>query len=276
LRDHLGAIYKDEQFTALFPHVGQPAYAPWRLALISVLQFLEGLSDRQAADAVRGRIDWKYLLGLELTDAGFDHTVLPEFRSHLLKGQSEQLLFETWVTQLHEQGYLKERGRQRSDSTHILAMVHAKSRVECVGETFRHTLNTLAVVAPEWCLAHLEPEWTLRYDHRVEDYRLPKGEEARLALALIIGTDGKTLLDAVYAADAPGWLAEIPAVETLRRVWIQNYSWEDGKQCWRSKEDLPPAARFISSPYESSRCLQQEAYATVGRIQGTLYGNLRR
>jgi len=76
-------IYKDEQFAALYPHVGQPAYAPWRLALISVLQFLEGLSDRQAADAVRGRIDWKYLLGLELTDAGFDHTVLSEFRSRL-------------------------------------------------------------------------------------------------------------------------------------------------------------------------------------------------
>jgi transposase len=83
LRDHLGAIYKDEQFTGLFPNVGQPAYAPWRLALISVLQFLEGLSDRQAADAVRGRIDWKYLLGLELTDSGFDHTVLSEFRSRL-------------------------------------------------------------------------------------------------------------------------------------------------------------------------------------------------
>jgi Transposase DDE domain len=129
-------------------------------------------------------------------------------------------------------------------------MVHALNRVECVGETFRHTLNTLSAVAPEWCLAHLEPEWVERYDHRVEDYRLPKGEEARLALALIIGADGKMLLDAVYAADAPSWLAEIPAVETLRRVWIQNYFWEDGKHRWRSKEDLPPAARFISSPYD--------------------------
>jgi hypothetical protein len=92
--------------------------------------------------------------------------------------------------------------------------------------------------------------WTLRYDHRVEDYRLPKGEEARLALALIIGADGTALLEAVYAADAPSCLPEIPAVETLRRVWIQNYFWEEDALRWRSKDDLPPAARFISSPYD--------------------------
>jgi transposase len=98
LRDHLGTIYEDRQFADLYPNVGQPAHAPWRLALISLMQFLEGMSDRQAADAVRGRIDWKYLLGLELTDSGFDHTVLSEFRTRLLIGQSEHLLFETLVT----------------------------------------------------------------------------------------------------------------------------------------------------------------------------------
>jgi transposase len=235
LRDHLGTIYDDRQFAGLYPHVGQPAYAPWRLALISVLQFLEGRTSRQAADAVRGRIDWKYLLGLELTDAGFDHTVLSEFRTRLLRQQSEHLLFETLLTQLREQGYLKERGRQRSDSTHILAMVHALNRVECVGETFRHALNALATVAPEWCLGHLSAEWIERYDHRVEDYRLPKGEEARLALVLVIGADGSALLEVMFAPDAPIWLREIPAIETLRRVWIQNYVWEEGRQCWRSK-----------------------------------------
>jgi transposase len=99
-----------------------------------------------------------------LTDAGFDHTVLSEFRARLPEGQSEHVLFETLVMQLREQGYLKERGRQRSDSTHILAMVHAKSRVECVGETFRHALNILAAVAPDWCLAHLQSDWIERSD----------------------------------------------------------------------------------------------------------------
>jgi transposase len=214
------------------------------------MQFLEGLSDRQAADAVRGRIDWKYLIGLDLADPGFDHTVLSEFRTRLVEGQSEHLLFEILLTQLCEQGYLKERGRQRSDSTHILAMVHALNRVECVGETFRHALNTLAAVAPEWCLDHLSADWIERYDHRVEDYRLPNGEEARQALVLVIGADGSTLLEAIYAPDAPSWLREIPALQTLRRVWVQNYFWEESNQRWRSKDDLPPAARFISSPYD--------------------------
>jgi transposase len=108
----------------------------------------------------------------------------------------------------------------------------------------------LATVAPEWCLDHLSAEWIQRYDHRIEDYRLPKGEEARLALAFVIGADGNTLLEAIYAQEVPNWLRELPALQTLRRVWIQNYMWEDGILRWRSKDDLPPAALFISSPYD--------------------------
>jgi len=141
LRDVLGSLYKDEDFAFVFPHCGQPAEAPWRLALVSVMQLMEGLSDRQAADALRGRIDWKYTLGLELTDAGFDHTVLSEFRTRLVVGKIEYVLFDTLLAQLRERGYLKARGRQRTDSTHVLASIRALNRLECVGETLRHTLN---------------------------------------------------------------------------------------------------------------------------------------
>ncbi len=76
LRDELGPIFRDEDFADLFPAEGQPALPPWRLALVTILQFQENLSDRQAAEAVRARIDWKYLLGLALTDPGFDFSVL--------------------------------------------------------------------------------------------------------------------------------------------------------------------------------------------------------
>src|SRR4051794_29193274 len=109
IADELGTLYRDDQFTDLFPTRGQPADSPARLALTSVLQYVEGLSDRQAADAVRGRIDWKYALGLELTDPGFDHTVLSEFRWRLVNGQAEERLLDTLLDQLKEHGLIRER-----------------------------------------------------------------------------------------------------------------------------------------------------------------------
>src|SRR3954462_8098640 len=92
LRDELGAIFADADFADLFPKLGQPGLAPWRLALVTLLQFREALPDRRAAEAVRARIDWKYLLGLDLTDPGFDPSVLCEFRSRLLEGSAEERL----------------------------------------------------------------------------------------------------------------------------------------------------------------------------------------
>ena len=141
MRDVLGSIYTDEDFRDLFPQDGQPAEAPWRLALITVMQFMENLSDRQAADAVRGRLDWKYLLGLELTDAGFDASVLSEFRARLIDKQAEQRLLEKMLTLFQQKGWLKARGRQRTDSTHVLAKVRALNRVLCVWETMRAVLQ---------------------------------------------------------------------------------------------------------------------------------------
>src|ERR687893_268057 len=127
--DALGSIFAEQQFADLFPKRGQAAEAPVRLALATIMQFAEGLSDRQAADAVRGRIDWKYLLCLELTDPGFDHTVLSEFRSRLLDGSAELLLFDTLLTQFRALGLLKPRGKQRTDSTHVLATIRALNRL---------------------------------------------------------------------------------------------------------------------------------------------------
>ena len=182
LRDTLGTIYQDELFADLYPGRGQPAYAPWRLALVTVFQFMENLTDRQAADAVRSRLDWKYCLSLELTDAGFDHTVLSEFRTRLVALSAEERFLEAVVDLCKEQGWLKARGRQRTDSTHILAKVRALNRAECVVETFRHALNVLAVVAPDWLRSQVQPDWLERYGHRAEEYRFPSGEEKRQAV----------------------------------------------------------------------------------------------
>src|SRR5918911_1177069 len=123
VRDTLGELFEDGQFAELFATRGRPAVSPARLALVSVLQFAEGLSDRQAADAVRGRIDWKYALGLELTDTGFDFSVLSEFRTRLIVGAAEERLLTTMLARLTDCGLLKSRRHQRTDSTHIVAAV---------------------------------------------------------------------------------------------------------------------------------------------------------
>jgi len=250
MRDVLGSIYTDEDFADLFPKEGQPAEAPWRLALITVLQFLENLSDRQAADMVRGRIDWKYLLGLDLTEAGFDASVLSEFRSRLVEGHAEQLLLEKMLTLFQQKGWLKARGRQRTDSTHVLAKIRALNRVLCVWETMRAALNSLAVVAPDWLRAHSQAEWVERYGPRSEDSRSPLGEAERQAFAEDIGQQGRELLDALFDPTAPQWLRQVPAVEILRQVWVQNYQRIDDVVRWRSSENIPPPSRYIGSPYD--------------------------
>src|ERR671921_495667 len=145
LRDELGAIFADADFADLFPKLGQPALPPWRLALVTVLQFREGLPDRQAAEAVRSRIDWKYLLGLELTDPGFDSTVLSEFRTRLVEGSAERRMLDAILELCRARKWLAARGRQRTDSTHVLGMIRALHRLECAGETMRHALDSLAV-----------------------------------------------------------------------------------------------------------------------------------
>jgi transposase len=227
--DELEALFTDDAFLVLFPTHGQPAQPPWQLALVTILQFAEGLSERQAAHAVRRRIDWKYVLRLELTDPGFDASVLSGFRSRLLAGSAEALLFDRLLTWCRDRQLVKARGRQRTDSTHILAAVRALNRIEVVGEAMRQVLNTLAVVAPEWLRGVSPSDWRGRYARRAEDDRLPTTQAARAALTLTIGHDGWRLLAAIDHADAPPWLREVPAVVILRRVWIQNYLW-DGTQ----------------------------------------------
>jgi transposase len=252
MRDTLGPIYINPEFAALFPKHGQPAEAPAQLALITIMQFAEGLSDAQAADAVRARIDWKYALALELTDPGFDASVLCEFRQRLIAGNAELLLFETMLTLFRQQGLLKARGRQRTDSPHVLAAIQTLNRLECVGETLRHALNSLATAAPDWLHAWVPAPWFDRYSQRFAEYRLPAGKPARAALAEQIGADGLSLLRRIYDPGAPTWLQDVPSVQVLRQVWLQQFyaTTDDQPLRWRLAEDLPPAASLIRTPYD--------------------------
>src|SRR5215218_2289859 len=251
LRDEFSELYRDEDFSRFYPARGQPGLAPWRLALVTVLQFLESLSDRQAADAVRARIDWKYALGLDLTDPGFHFSVLAEFRARLVAGGAEHLLLDRMLERLKARGLVKARGRQRTDSTHVLAAVHDLHLLELVTETLRATLDDLAAVVPDWLCGVARPVWFERYGRRVEDYRLPKRQEDREALALKVGADGFVLLDTLDGQGAPAAAREVPMVETLRTVWRIHYAREqDGTPRWRAGSELPPVGERLQSPYD--------------------------
>ncbi len=250
MRDVLGTIYTDELFADVYPQRGQPAEAPWRLALVTVFQFLEGLSDRQAAEGVRGRIDWKYALSLELTDAGFDASVLSEFRSRLVAHGASERLLEVLVEQFRERGLIKVRGKQRTDSTHVLGAVRLLNRLELVTETLRAALEELATVAPEWLKSWMPPLWSERYGRRIEEGRLPKGENARQQYAGQVGADGARLLARVQEADAPAAVRELASVQELGIVWQQQYEQYEQSVRLRNKDDLPPNAERHDSPYD--------------------------
>jgi len=218
-RDALGTVCQDEDFAAVFPMNGQPGLPPWRLALVTIMQFRENLADRQAAEAVRARIDWKYLLSLELTDPGFDFSVLSEFRDRLLAGTAEELLLDKLLERCRALHLLTARGQQRTDSTHVLAAIRVLNRLELVAETLRAALNAVATVAPAWLQAVTPLAWYERSSRRIEESRLPKDTAAREAYAQMVGEDGFQFLDALEAPDAPQEARELPVMATLRRTW---------------------------------------------------------
>lgn len=137
------------------------------------MQYVDNLTDRQAAQAVRERISWKYALGLELTDPGFHYSVLSEFRQRLVAGSAERRLLDKLLERCAARGLLKGKKKQRTDSTHVLAAIRTLTLLELVGETMRRTLDDIAQVAPEWLQKQMQPEWIKRYGRRFDSYRLP-------------------------------------------------------------------------------------------------------
>src|ERR671923_2644685 len=240
LRDPLGTIFQDDDFINLYSHEGQPGLSAWRLALVTIMQCRETLSDRQAAEAVRARIDWKYLLSLDLTDPGFDFSVLSEFRDRLLAGRAAELLLDKLLERCRAMGWLKARGQQRTDSTHVLAAIRVLNRLELVAETLRAALNAVATVAPAWLQAVTPLAWYERYSRRIEESRLPKAAAEREAYAHTVGEDGFLLLDALDTPDAPEGLRELPSLEALRRTWQRHY---ERTACEPASPGAPPERR---------------------------------
>jgi len=259
VRDRLGELVPDAEFAAAFGVRGRPGWSPGRLALVTVLQMAENLTDRQAADAVRDKISWKYALGLGLDDEGFDSSVLCEFRTRVVEHGLEQRVLDLLLDALKTEGLVGAGGKARTDSTHVISAVRDLNRLELAGESVRACVETLAVAAPDWLPTVIDvADWGRRYGARVDTWRLPTSKTKRAELVAAYGSDALVLLRAVHDAGAPPWLRELPAVDVLRRVLVQNYvitTDAAGREVIRAREadtdGLPPGRVRLSSPYDT-------------------------
>ncbi|MFI9276167.1 IS1182 family transposase [Kitasatospora sp. NPDC052896] len=262
VRDRPGELFPDAAFADAFGRAGKPGWSPGRLALVTVLQKAANLTDRQAANEVRENLAWKYALGLRLEDPGFDHSVLSEFRARVVTHGLEEQALDLLLERLRELGLVDAGGSQRTDSTHIVAAVRDLNRLELAGESVRAALNALAAACPNWVdQALVVEDWSRRYADRIDTWRLPTSKAKQDALALHYAKDGYTLLHAVYAHGSPAWLRELPAVQSLRIVLVQNYTRTTAgnghirvKRRERTEDGgdgLPPGPIRLASPYDT-------------------------
>lgn len=248
--DQIGFLFSDLDFTEMYAIDGAPAVSPALLAMVTIFQFMENLPDRDAAEAVRTRIDWKYALHLDLEDPGFDYSLLSDFRQRLLEPEGGQLMFGRLLERLKELDLLGQGGRQRTDSTHVLSRVRALSRLELVAETVRLALEAVADQEPDWLVEIAPPHWYERYQRILTSFRLPRSKEKREALALDIGADGFYLLEQLHQPHTPDNLIDLAEVQLLKQVWQQQFQQQDGQVSWRAKDQMLPAAELIATPHD--------------------------
>lgn len=239
--ERLSDFIHDDDFADLYPPEGRPALWPGVLALVTVLQWAEAVSDRQAAYLVVTRLDWKYVLHLPLNYPGFDYSVLSEFRQRLLAQHAEQRVFEKLLVQLKTLGLVRGRGVQRTDSMAVLSAVTRLTRLELIYETLRLALMTMKRTDATWFQRMIPQRFVEEYGERGEQERWVKesGEKGHAAVQLRaakIGQDGQWLLERIAAADTPKEMQDLPEVATLRTVWAQQF------------EQRPPLADSAGGP----------------------------
>ena len=230
--DQIYPRLNEADFAFLYPAEGQPGESPVDLILVTAFQFMESLPDRAAAEAVRVRLDWKYALHLPLDDAGFNFSVLSEFRDRLLAHGAERLLFDQVVAWLKQAGLIKKRGRQRTDSLSVLTKVRDLSRLELVMETLRLAVRAIVRAAPDWARAQLPWSWEQQYGQRATEYQMSDAQRSELEHS--VGQDGFWLLDQLDASPTALGLRDLEAVHLLRRVWAQKFVREENEVVWRA------------------------------------------
>jgi transposase len=276
MRDRLGEWMTDGLFAAAFGARGRPGHPPARLAVITVLQMAENLTDRQAAEAVATRLDWQYALGLPLDDPGIDHSVLSEFRSRVTEHGLEEAALDALLAKLAAEGLVKKGGKQRTDSTHVIAAVRGLHAVELAGESVRAALEALAAACPDWLAARFcAADWTSRYGARIDSWRLPAGKKERDELTIEYARDGYALVSACYEDTAPAWARELAAVQVLRTVLLQNFTAAQDEQGREVISRREPGLESGPPPRQYQDLLALRPRRPVGREEGPAVARLQ-
>jgi transposase len=223
--DHLADLWDEAQFAALYDTRGRHALSPALLAMVTLFQFLEDIPDREAAEQVVVRLDWKYGLHLPLEDTGFDYSCLCYFGQRVLDQHQDTLVFETILGKVRALGFLKKRGKERTDSIAVLGAVRQLSALETVTETLRLAVRALVAADVAWLEQAVPASFADQYADLRPDYRLTVEEQA--ALFRQVGQDGYWLLDRLEAA--PMTLRDLAAVTVLREMWAQRYTRDAGR-----------------------------------------------
>ena len=242
--DKLSDLLKDEDFVWMYSSTGGPALSPVILALVLVFQMMEKLPDRLAAGMVRVRIDWKYALHLPLDWAGFHFTNLSHFRQRLIENEAEYLVFDRLVQRLVETGFIRTRGKQRTDSMSILGKIAKLSRLELVLETIRVALFALKKVNPDWLEKNVPAAFVEKYGVKKQSYKMTK-EEAGAELRQA-GADGLWLLRQLEEAIAE--VGEMEEVKTMREIWEQQFEWD--KEGYEGPREKLEGHGLLQSPHE--------------------------
>lgn len=262
MRDRLGAWLEDGQFADAFGTRGRPGLSPAALSVVLVLQAAEGMTDREAAEAVRTRLDWQYALGLSLDDEGFDFSVLSGFRDRLIAHGKEETAFRALLAKLEDEGLLAAGGKQRTDSTHVLASVRSLHAHELARESVRAALDVLAAAYPDWLAARFcVSDWTRRYDPATSSWTAPRpeGGAGRDEFAIACARDGYALVSACGEDSAPPGARDLPAVAVLRTVLVQNFMISTGDQgqevisrrrAGDRDSGMPGSRARVASPYD--------------------------
>lgn len=246
--DQAGEIFEAADFTAMYSVLGQSAIHPGLLALATLLQHAEGISDRQASERMDDSLMWKYALRLGINDSGWDPSVYSEFRTRLLESGSAELILDK-LLHIAEELELLDTSKQRTDATHILSAAKMMNRVELLHECVFDCLNELVDEAPDFLIEINRKEWLDRYfSMRPYNYRVPKSDEAKKKLADTIGADAKYIIERIEGSPESERLGRLLSVQILRRVMAEQFDDTEGGPSLKAKDKLGPAGERIATP----------------------------